>query len=216
MLLKLVSRTAVLAAAVVGPMLFFSVSDIWASAKNAVATLTGGGKVNQSEASSVVPSMVPQQAQSDLPPLEGPEVGDFGEVLRFDATVPWIMSRWSRVSTGMAQLQLQGYRVPLVTGTRPDDLAGALTYYFGPDQRVRKITFNGTTGDASRLAIFMTSRYGFQRRLANDGGLFVYEAPNEKGDIRSVLRIRPTGIVRADQPNQRFHVDLVIEPPEKG
>ncbi|HBO43383.1 MAG TPA: hypothetical protein DD670_05525 [Planctomycetaceae bacterium] len=216
MLLKLFFRTAVLAAAVIGPMLFYSVSDIWASAKSAVSTLTGGGNQDQSGASSVAPPMVSSQAMSNLPPLEGPEVGDFGEVFRFDATVPWIMSRWSRVSTGMAQLQLHGYRVPLVTGTRPDDLAGALTYYYGPDQRVRKITFNGTTGDAGRLVHFLASRYGFQRRLANDGGLFVYEVPNEKGDIHSVLRIRSTGIVRADQPNQRFHVDLVIEPPQKG
>ncbi|MBN1589354.1 MAG: hypothetical protein JW888_07560 [Pirellulales bacterium] len=208
---KLLFRTGVLAAAVVVPMVFFSVSDIWAGAKKVVSSLTG--TADTSEAATSTADILPVTSTT---PLEGPEVRDFGEVFRFDVTTAWVMSRWARVSTGMAQLQLQGYRVPLVTGTSKDDLAGALTYYFGPEQRVRKITFNGTTGDATRLVQLLMTRYGFRRRVANDSGLFVYEAPHREGGVRSVLRIRPTAVVKANQPYQRFHLDLLLEQPEKG
>ncbi|MBN2216100.1 MAG: hypothetical protein JW719_01860 [Pirellulales bacterium] len=209
---KLIFRTAVFAAAIFLPMLFFSASDILAGAKKTVASLVGNMK---NKAAPVAAPETPPTTPS-IPPLEGTQIRDFGEVFRFDVTTGWVMSRWARVSTGMSQLQLQGYRVPLVTGTARDDLAGALTYYFGPEQRVRQITFNGTTGDATRLVRLLVGRYGFHRRQANDSGLFVYEAPDQKGDIRSVLRIRPTGVVRADQPHQRFHVDLLLAPPEQG
>jgi hypothetical protein len=211
LMFKLLFRTGVLAAAVVGPMLFFSVSDIWAGAKKASSSLAG--VMHTSKDSTPTASI---SAETSTSTLEGPAVRDFGEIIRFDVTTAWVMSRWARVSTGMAQLQLQGYRVPLVTGTAKDDLAGALTYYFGPEQRVRKITFNGTTGDATRLVRLLTTQYGFRRRMANDSGLFVYEAPNREGGVRSVLRIRPTGVVKANQPYQRFQVDLLLEQPEKG
>jgi hypothetical protein len=62
----------------------------------------------------------------------------------------------------------------------------------------------------------LTTRHGFVRRIANDGGLFVYEAPGENGAVRSVLRIRPTGVVKSNEPYQRFHVDLMMERPEQG
>ena len=51
--------------------------------------------------------------------LQGrPRSRSLDEVLRFDLTPDWILHRWPRVSTGLAQLDLQGYRVPLVSGTR--------------------------------------------------------------------------------------------------
>jgi hypothetical protein len=209
---KLLFRTAVLAAAIVVPMLFFSASDIWTSAKKTVSSLISGiGASADSTQTANIPATTPA-----TPPLEGPGVRDFGEIFRFDVTTAWVMSRWARVSTGMAQLQLQGYRVPLVTGTGKDDLAGALTYYFGPEQQVKKITFNGTTGDATRLVRMLMTRYGFRRRLANDSGLFVYEVPGKQGGIHSVLRIRPTAVVKANQPHEQFHIDLMLERPEKS
>jgi len=209
---KLLFRTVVLGAAVGLPMLFFSAADIWKGAKKTVGSLMVSQDTPTTPASKPdVPLTAPT-----TPPLEGSGFRDFAEVFRFDVSTGWIMSRWSRVSTGMAQLQLQGYRVPLVTGPARDDLAGALTYYFGPEQQVRQITFNGTTGDARRLVNLLMKQYAFQRRPANDSGLFLYEAPGVKGGVRSVLRIRPTPVVKADQPYQRFQVDLLLAPPEKG
>ena len=65
-------------------------------------------------------------------------------------------------STGLTYLQLQGYRVPLVTGTTLADVAGSLTYYFNAQQRVQRITFRGTTGDPSVLATLLAQRLSFR------------------------------------------------------
>ena len=69
-------------------------------------------------------------------PLEGVTARDLGEVIRFDGSPEWVMARWPRVTAGLANLDLQGYRVPLVSGTAQDDLAGSLTYYFDRNQQV--------------------------------------------------------------------------------
>ncbi|MCX7427435.1 MAG: hypothetical protein NTW96_17620, partial [Planctomycetia bacterium] len=71
-------------------------------------------------------------------------------------------------------------------------------------------------GDVTKQVRLLTTRHSFVRRLANDSGLFVYEVPGEKGDVRGVLRIRPTGVVKSNEPYQRFHVDLMMERPQQG
>ncbi len=137
------------------------------------------------------------------------------EVLRFDVSLEWVMNRWPRVSAALAQIQLQGYRVPLVTGTAEDDLAGALTYYFNPRQEVQRITFHGTTGNARRLVELLATRYGFTRRLTNDASSFVYEALNPENKPKSVLWIRPAQVVKAEETYQRYQLVLVLERPEE-
>lgn len=137
----------------------------------------------------------------------------FEDVFRFDLTIREILARWPRVSTSLADLQLQGYRVPLVTGAAETDLAGALTYYFNSYQQVQRIAFQGTTGDARELVQFLTSRYGFQRRVTNDPSLFVYEVPR-LGGPQSILRLKLAPAIKNDWPHQRFDVSLVIEKPE--
>ena len=77
-------------------------------------------------------------------------VQDPSSVFHFQITPEWIVAHWPAVSTGLAQLQLEGYRVPLVTGTARHDLAGSLTYYFNAEQKLQQITFVGTTGDPDR------------------------------------------------------------------
>jgi hypothetical protein len=142
-------------------------------------------------------------------------VHDVADVLRFDVTPDWIVHNWPRVSTGLAHLPLQGYRVPLVTGTAQDDLAGSLTYYFNPHQQVQRITFSGTTGNTGKLVNLVKARFGFTRRLTNDPGVFLYELPDSKGRVNSFVWIRPARVVRANDPYRRFEVALLIERPEK-
>ena len=137
------------------------------------------------------------------------------EVFRFDLTIRAVLARWPRVSTSLADLQLQGYRVPLVTGPAETDLAGALTYYFNSYQQLQRITFQGTTGDGRELVRFLTAQYGFQRRLTNDPSLFVYEVPRLGGPPQSILRLKLVPTLKADMPHQRFDVWLVIERPEE-
>ncbi|MFZ1934786.1 MAG: DUF6690 family protein [Thermoguttaceae bacterium] len=133
------------------------------------------------------------------------------EVLRLDVTVEWVLQRWPRVTTGLPQLQLQGYRVPLVSGAKVTDVAGSLTYYFNARQQVQRITLRGTTGDPRVLADLLTSRYGFTRRLTNDPGLVLYEAVDSSNRSIGSFKIRSAPVVSMSQPYSRFQIDLVME-----
>ena len=144
-------------------------------------------------------------------PADQPGFQDLAEVLRFDITAAWILARWPWVSAGLAQLDLQGYRVPVVTGAGEDGVAGALTYYFNSRQQAQRITFYGTTGDPDKLIRLLASRFHFGRHLSNNPGLFRYEVAEPKGPAKSYLEIR---LVRPSVSAQRFDVSLVIERPE--
>jgi hypothetical protein len=160
-----------------------------------------------------------ESARAPLPdssqtPAKGPQAINLVEALSFSATPDWVMRRWPRVSTGLAQLRLQGYRVPLVTGTAENDVAGALTYYFNPQQQVQQITFRGTTGDWRKLAATLTSQHRLTRRLTNDPGLVVFESVHPNGKPASACTIRPVPVVTIADPYHRFDVDLVLERPQ--
>jgi len=142
----------------------------------------------------------------------GPSVQDFTEVFRFDVTPAWVLGRWPRVSTQLPDTSVQGYRVPLVTGTREDDLAGSLTYYFNRQQKVQRIHFFGTTGDARRLVSMVVSQFGFERQPNAGAGLFLYQV-KWNGKPVSELRVQPAKVVSAADPNRRFEVALAIERP---
>ena len=90
-------------------------------------------------------------------------------------TAAWVLGAGLRVTAGLPDADLQGYRVPLVTGTREDDLAGSLTYYFNKNQRCQRITFQGTTGDARKLAAYLMRRYGFKQQVSSDPNLYLYQ-----------------------------------------
>ena len=81
------------------------------------------------------------------------------EAFRFDATPQWVTSRWPRVSTVLGEPNQLGMRVALASGTRPDDVAGSLTYYFDDHHQLQRITFYGVTGDEQRLLAFLVHAY---------------------------------------------------------
>ena len=143
-------------------------------------------------------------------PADAMPLPSLAEVLRLDVT-EWVLHRWPRVTTGLPQLQLQGYRVPLVSGTTTADVAGSLTYYFNARQQVQRLTLRGTTGDPSVLATLLTSRYGFARRLTNDPGVVLFEAVDSSNRPVGSLKIRSAPVVNGSQPYSRFHVDLVMD-----
>lgn len=174
----------------------------------AEASLVGGTNGEPPADPASQPAELPDSAGSAAPtvPIE--------EVFRLDHTTGWVLGHWPRVSAGLAELDTQGYRVPLVTGGQPDDLAGSLTYYFNKRQQVQRITFFGATGDARRLVSLLALRHGFVRELAADPSLFLYRV-RENRKVISELRIKPSSIVRSDSPYSRFEVALLIERPEE-
>jgi len=198
--------------AAISPIAFFSGSEWWSKVTASLSSSTSDEAPG--ELGELDPGVLPEGA--DAAGIAGAPVQDFGEVLRFDVTPDWVVRRWPRVSAGLAHLELQGYRVPLVTGTAEDDLAGALTYYFNPRQQVQRITFYGTTGDTSKLVALVTSRFGFARRLTNDASMFLFEIPGLGGRPGSSLWIRPARVLKASDSRRRFEVALVVERPEKS
>jgi len=201
--------------ALFGPVAFYSAPEWWSKITNAkpsadaLGQSAGAGPAEPDANAALLTGKLPLRG------LEGTPVDDLADVFRFDVTPGWVVARWPRVSTALAQLQLQGYRVPLVTGTARDDLAGALTYYFNPRQEMQRLTFHGTTGDARKLVHLVTTRYGLARRLTNAPGMFLYERIGPDGEAKSFLWIRPAAVVKASDPLGRLEVALLLERPEE-
>jgi hypothetical protein len=210
MLRTMMWSTIGLAMAAGGPFLYFTAADYLKTGSGpaaAINAITGGAASPKS-----VPEPESRAEVVDNPAVEGTAHRDLADVFRFNITPNWVMGQWPRVSTGMSQIQLVGYRVTLVTGIAPDDIAGALTYYFTPQQRLQRIAFQGTTGDARKLVAFLTGKFHFARRILNDPTLWRYEAPDpDGGEPQGVLQIQSAEIVRADEPYRRFRVSLTLE-----
>jgi hypothetical protein len=142
--------------------------------------------------------------------LGGPPVNHVAEVLRFDISPAWVTSRWPRVTTTVSENGLEGLRVPLVTGTRPQDLAGSLTYYFDPYQRVQRLTFEGYAGDPSQLVAVITQHYQLQPEPSLHAGMYV---ARWNGNPTSVVRISRSPIVTHDSPRSQLQILMELNRP---
>jgi hypothetical protein len=209
---------AIMMGAVGVPYLLTASSSLW----NSVTSATTGSTEEKSTAAASPndPKTAPHLAGGatsgltapKATPIEGNSVQDLNEVFRFDGSPEWVMTRWPRVTAGLAELDLQGYRVPLVTGTSAGDLAGSLTYYFDKDQHVAHITFHGTTGDPRKLISLVTSRFSLVQQKTDDPRIGLYQV-KWNGKPLSELRIRPASVVRSNQPHTRYQVDLAVKRP---
>ena len=208
-----------------GPISLFATSDHFAKIQKSWFSSAGAAAPAQAAPSAAIPQPGTTESVAagrlSSAPLPAVAVSDaalptpsMAEVLSFDVTADWIMQHWPRVSSGLAQVQLQGYRVPLVTGTSLADLAGSLTYYFNPQQQVQRITFRGTTGDPGALLALLANRYRFTRRLTNDPGVILYESVNPSNQTTGTAKIRSARVIKANQPYTRFDVELAMDRPE--
>lgn len=148
-----------------------------------------------------------QQLQQQPSSLGGGEVHDLREVLRFDIAPNWLPQRFSRVSTVLSNVQMDGLRVPLITGTRPTDIAGTLTYYFDAGQTLRRINLHGLTGDPSQLATLMVQFYGLQPEQSLGGQLFTTRWNNR---IANLLQIAPAPVIYAGADHSKYVVFLEL------
>ena len=146
-------------------------------------------------------------------PLEGLQTHSLAEVFNFQVITPnWVYQRWARKSTQTADLDFYGIRVPLVTGTRPSDLAGALTYYFNASNQLERICFSGRTGDTRRIVHLLSSQYGLRGQQPAVPGEQLYET-RWNGKPVSQLRVRPAAQIWATAPHASFAVDLHLNRP---
>ncbi len=134
------------------------------------------------------------------------------EIFRFDVSPAWVTSHWSEVALGMSDVELSGHRVMLITGPQPQDLAGALTYYFDRDQQVQRIRFEGVTGDPRPLVAELATKLRFVRCRADVPGTDIYQVHRD-GKASGDLRIRSSPVVRSESPLGRYSVSLAIDRP---
>lgn len=143
--------------------------------------------------------------------LVGTQVKDIREVLRFDITPEWVTNRFSRVGTVLADLQLEGLRVPVVSGTRADDVAGTLTYYFDHSRKLQRVMVHGFTGDPTRLVNTMTQHYGLAHEPTLEAGVFTRRW---NGRPVHFLRLTRAPVVHADAVHQKYTVFLELNQPD--
>ena len=201
--------------AIGGPLAYFKLLD---PAKTPAATASGD------VLSTAVVSTDPAAGGAAAAPLSipagpatpsaGVRVQDASTVFNFEITPEWILARWPSVSTGLADLELEGYRVPLVTGTAQHDLAGSLSYYYDAKQKLQRITFVGTSGDPRLLIGLLASRFRMTRRLTNDPGLVVYEGVQSRPGPMSRLQIRVAQLAPGDT-YRRYDIEVSLERPEE-
>ena len=223
-MIRRVMMISMIASAIGVPYIVTSASGWWRSAKSSFTSSTSEpadpAAVNVQAAASApqartmfddreVPTLA---ATKKLPPVEGYGAHDLSEVFNFNGSPGWVMSRWPRVTVGLAELDMQGYRVPLVTGTAQDDLAGSLTYYFDDKQHVKLIHFRGTTGNPHKLVSLVMSRYGLKPQATPDPSMQLYQL-KWNGKPVSELQVRTARVVRAAQPYTRCQVELALKRP---
>jgi hypothetical protein len=138
---------------------------------------------------------------------------DIPDAFRFDVSPEWITARWPRVTTVLAETDLQGLRVPLVTGNRPDDLAGSLTYYFDKKHVVQRIAFQGNTGDERRLVAFLTQYYQMKSVPSLGAGLYMTKV---HGKPLSTLHLTWPPVVAKDKPTNRCEIVMELNRADNG
>ncbi len=144
------------------------------------------------------------------PKLVGAHIDDLREVLRFDIDPSWVIGRFSRVSTVLAETQMEGLRVPIVTGTKPSDIAGTLTYYFDHANQLKRITIHGFTGDPKQLVTTMTEYYGMTPAPSLEAG--VYTKSWNAIPIH-FMRITHAPVVHSDAVHQKYTLFLELNDP---
>ncbi|MEL6107320.1 MAG: DUF6690 family protein [Planctomycetota bacterium] len=144
------------------------------------------------------------------PTLAGYNVPDLRSVMRFDIQPEWVINRFHRVTTVLADMNLEGLRVPIVTGIRSDDIAGTLTYYFDHSGKLQRLTIHGFTGDPQRFADTMVQHYGLQREPALEAGAFT---KRWNGRPVHFMRFTHAPVVYSDAVHQKYTVFLELNQP---
>jgi len=185
-------------------------SSQWSKASNFIAGATSSSAATTEPAAiSNAAATAPLLASLSTPTAAEPPLVGLAEAIRFDIASSWLFTRWPRVTAGLPEGNLQGYRVPLITGTTEYDAAGALTYYFNPEQRLQKINFKGSIGDPTHLVGYIVGRFGLTRQVSDDPGLHLYQT-RWNGKPINELKIRPVRVVTSESLHARYDVELTL------
>ncbi|MCA9149171.1 MAG: hypothetical protein KDA92_07735 [Planctomycetales bacterium] len=145
--------------------------------------------------------------------LAGPAGITLAEALRFDVSPNWVIQNWPRVTTQVSDVDYRGMRVPLVTGTDPDDVAGSLTYFFNAQGIAERITFVGTTGDFEPTGMYLQQLFGMQRYATTGPGIFLAFAGNQPA---SIMYVEDPGVQSDTHPRNRYRIEIELNAPRAG
>lgn len=143
--------------------------------------------------------------------LEHLPVVSLAEILRFDISPEWVMARFPRVSTLLSEMNLDGLRTPLITGSTPGDLAGTLTYYFDRYKRLKRVSIHATVGDPTRHIMELRQAYQMSQEPSLGGSLYVIKW---NGAPTCVLHISPASVVYSDLNYGRYNLFLELNQAE--
>ena len=130
------------------------------------------------------------------------------EMFRFDIQPQWVVNHWPRVSTVAGDTKQLGMRVAVATGTRPDDVAGSLTYYFDDHHELQRITFSGLTGDARRLLAAVVTPNGLKSQPTTGAAYYLAGDPKKP---TSQVTVRHLPIIRAEEQRARQEVTVDLK-----
>ncbi len=129
------------------------------------------------------------------------------EYLDFHVTPDWIRSRWERISVATGEDNLTGMRVALVSGPRPADVHGSLTYYFDSTQQLQRVTFRGWIGEPTEFVQFVTSRHGLSQQSSQAAGLY---KKTSWGKLQAFLRLDNPPVINRESSNEQLMILLEI------
>ena len=155
-----------------------SITDFFASDNDTDAI----GVVTQESALTANPT-------GNTPHLDGGVIGRFGDIINMNITPKWITQRWARVSKNIQSGPWQGCRVPIVTGEKTNDLAGALTYYFDNQQQLQRIAFRGTTGEPQRIITMLQQEFHLTKRPTSLTGLYIKSQNRRPVSVLMITRL---------------------------
>jgi len=188
------------------------------SAWNGFNTTSSGSSLGYAiETKSSMPNganITPKNADpfaTNIDSLQQLPVVSLAEILRFDITPEWVMARFPRVSTLLSELNLDGLRTPLITGSTPGDLAGTLTYYFDRYKRLKRVSIHATVGDPTRYIMELRQAYQMSQEPSLGGSLYVIKW---NGVPTCVLHISPASVVYSDLNYGRYNLFLELNQAE--
>lgn len=142
--------------------------------------------------------------------LVGGPVHDLRDVLRFDISPAWVSQHFARVTTVLADLQLDGLRVPLVTGTQPHDVAGTVTYYFDHGGTLQRVNIHGFVGDPTQIMKTMQKHYGMQPEPTLDAGVYTVRW---NGVHTGLLKLTRAPVMYSTDQHEKYTVFLELNEP---
>jgi hypothetical protein len=186
----------VLAASIVVPYIALN-EQLAETARGQWKRLTGGGHPADEDLGDTDRPLASIAAVG--PPIE--------QALRFDLTPQWVATHWPHVTTIVGDAEELGMRVAWVSGTRPDDVAGSLTYYFDKHHQLVRITFTGLTAEPRRLLAAVVGPYGLKSQPTTNAAHYL---SGEANDPTSEVIVNHLPVLVSSEAAPRAEISLVL------